>query len=87
MIVEFRTENGKPVKRLGSEELSDDAAVVELLTLQVGDSVSFEEGYGSREYTIVSSQQRELFPLQSTDPESVNYLIFVVRPVLGPTGE
>ena len=87
MIVEFRSEDGKPVKHLGSEELSDDATVVELLTLQAGDSVSFEERGGRQQYTVMSSQQKELFLLQSAGPESVSYLIFIVKPVSGPSSE
>jgi hypothetical protein len=87
MIVEFRSDDGRMVKHLGNEELSDDAAVVEVLTLQAGDIVSFDEIDGRRQYKVVSSQQKELFPLQSPDQESINYLIFLVKPVSGPSAE
>ncbi len=86
MIVEFRSEDGKPVKHVDSEELSDDA-VVELLTLQAGDSVSFEVDGGQRRYQVLSSHQRELFPLQSADAEPVNYLIFFVKPMSESNGQ
>ena len=86
-MVEFRSEDGELLKHFGSEDLSDDAAVVELLTLQVGDSVSFEGPEGRREYKVVSTQQREVFPLQLADPEPINYLIFVVRPVSEPRSD
>jgi hypothetical protein len=79
MIVEFRSEDGKPVKRLSDEEMSDEATLDKLLSLEAGDTVTFEGVNGSTQYKVMASERKQLFPLQSADPEPVNYLIFLVK--------
>ena len=78
-IVEFRLEDGKVVKVFGKEEMSDEATVDKLLTLEVGDTIYLEATGERREYKILGMERQHLFPLKTGAEESIASVTFTVK--------
>ncbi len=80
LAVEFRLEDGKPVKVFGDAEMSAEDTAGRLLMLDVGDSVMLGDGDQRKEYVILGTERHEVFQLQLQTDEQLTAIVFIVRP-------
>lgn len=78
-VVEFRLEDGKVLKVFGKEEMSDEATVDKLLTLEVGDTIYLQATGERREYKILGMERQQLFTLKTGAEEVITSMTFTVK--------